>query len=61
MYEIVLKDDKWWIAKDGEINKDIGGFIDPISPEIILKEILNDKRQNVSVKCSHSNGDERTT
>ena len=59
MYEIVIKDNKWWIAKDGEINKDIGGFIDPISPEIILKEILNGERENVSTECSHSNAIER--
>lgn len=33
-------DGLWWIIKDdGEVLEDIGGFIDPISPKIIIKEV----------------------
>lgn len=39
MYEVVLKDGKWWISKNGEILKDIGSFIDPVSPKIIVEAI----------------------
>ena len=39
MFEVVLKDGKWWISKNGEILKELGSFIDPISPQIILEAI----------------------
>ena len=39
VFEVVLEDEKWWISKDGEICKDLGSFIDPITPQIIIKEI----------------------
>lgn len=41
MYDVVYENNKFWITKDGRIVKDLGGFIDPISPEIIIKEIEN--------------------
>ena len=37
--EVVYEDGEFWISKDGKILKDLGGFIDPLSPEIIIKEI----------------------
>ena len=37
--EVVYEDDMFWISKDGKILRELGGFIDPISPEIIIKEI----------------------
>lgn len=37
--EVVYEDGMFWISKDGKIIKELGGFIDPISPEIIIKEI----------------------
>ena len=40
MFEVVYKDCKWWISKDDKIVEDLGGFIDPISPEIIVS-VLN--------------------
>ena len=40
--EVIYKDEKFWISKDGKILKELGGFIDPISPEIIIKEIENE-------------------
>ena len=52
MYEIKYEEELWWIFKDGKRLDDIGGFIDPISPEIILKEILNG--ENVSNECTYS-------
>lgn len=39
VYEVVYDNDLWWIEKDGVILRDLGGFIDPLSPEIIIKEI----------------------
>ena len=39
MYEVVLKDEKWWISKDNIIIDELGSFIDPISPEIIVREL----------------------
>ena len=39
MFEVVLKDEKWWISKDGKICEDLGSFDDPVSPEIIVREI----------------------
>lgn len=41
--EIIYKDELWWISKDGKILEEIGGFIDPISPKIIIEEINNGK------------------
>lgn len=41
MYEVKYEDGLFWIIKDGEILRDLGGFIEPISPEIIIKEIEN--------------------
>lgn len=42
MYDIVYREDKWWITYNGEILKDLGSFIDPISPKIIIEEIKNE-------------------
>ena len=44
MYQIIYDEDDelFWITKDGEILKDLGGFIDPVTPEIIIEEIENE-------------------
>lgn len=42
MYEVVYKDELWWISCDGAILKELGSFIEPLSPEIIIKEIENE-------------------
>lgn len=39
MYDIVYQDELFWITYEGRILEDLGGFIDPISPKIIIKEI----------------------
>lgn len=39
MYDVKLKDGKWWISKDDEIIESLGSFDDPISPEIIVEAI----------------------
>ena len=39
MYDVIYMDEYWWITKDGRILEELGGFIDPISPEIIVREI----------------------
>lgn len=39
MFEVVCKDGEWWISKDGDICEDLGSFIDPVSPEIIVREL----------------------
>lgn len=42
MYDIVYDNQLWWIRKDGVILEELGGFIEPLSPEIIIKEIENE-------------------
>lgn len=42
MYEVVLNDGKFWISKDGKILEVIGSFDEPLTPEIIIKEIENE-------------------
>ena len=39
MFEVVYKDCKWWISRNGEICEEFDGFIDPISPKIIVEEL----------------------
>ena len=39
MYEVVLKDGKWWISDNGKIIEVVGSFDDPITPEIIVEEM----------------------
>ena len=39
MYEVIYKDDKWWISKNGHILDSLGGFIDPVSPKVIIEAI----------------------
>ena len=39
MYEVVLKDGKWWISDNGNIIEVVGSFDDPITPEIIVEEM----------------------
>lgn len=43
MYEVKYdeNDGLFWIIKDGRILIDLGGFIDPVTPEIIIGEIEN--------------------
>lgn len=45
MYEVVLKDELWWISENGKILEELGSFIDPVSPKIIVEEL------NVSLRC----------
>ena len=41
MYEVKydMDDGLFWIVKDGRALKDLGGFIEPVTPEIIIKEM----------------------
>ena len=41
MYKVIYNDDDglFWISKDGNILNGLGGFIEPVTPEIIIKEI----------------------
>ena len=39
MYDIKYENGKWWITKDDVICDIFGSFIDPVSAEIIVKEI----------------------
>lgn len=43
MYEVKYSAGEFWIYKNGKRVDELGGFIDPISPEIIIKEILDDR------------------
>lgn len=40
--KVIYKDGEFWISQDGKILKELGGFVDPISPEIIIKEIKDE-------------------
>ena len=40
--EVVYEDELFWISKDGKILKELGGFIDPVSPQIIIEEIKDE-------------------
>lgn len=42
MYTVDYLNGKWWLLKDGEIVKSIGGFCEPVTPEII-KEVIQDE------------------
>ena len=42
MYQVVYEDELFWVSKDGKIIESIGGFIDHITPEIIIEEIKNE-------------------
>ena len=42
MYQVVYEDELFWVSKDGVIIESIGGFIDPVTPEIIIEEIKNE-------------------
>lgn len=44
MYQVKYdKDDGlWWITKDGKALTDLGGFIEPETPKIIIQEIENE-------------------
>lgn len=42
VYEVEYINGKWWILNDGVTIKSIGGFCEPISPEII-KEVIEDE------------------
>lgn len=47
MYEVVLKDGEFWIAKNGKILEVLGSFIDPLTPEMIIKEI----KDEIQLRC----------
>jgi hypothetical protein len=40
--EVVYEDCKFWISKDGKILRELGGFIDPVSPQVIIEEIKDE-------------------
>lgn len=39
MYDVEYRYGYWWIVKDGEVLTELGHFIDPISPKIIVEEM----------------------
>lgn len=42
MYDIVYKNELFWITYNGKVVEEFGGFIDPISPKIIIEEIRDE-------------------
>ena len=42
-YEVKYIDGEFWIVKNGEILSDIGSFIDPISPQIIIEAMRDEQ------------------
>lgn len=41
-YEVKYIDGEFWIVHDGEILRELGGFIDPISPKIIIEAMTSE-------------------
>lgn len=39
MFKVILNNGKWWISNDDKILDELGSFIDPISPKIIVEEL----------------------
>ena len=37
--EVIYTDGQFWISDNGKILEELGGFIDPITPRILIKEI----------------------
>ena len=42
MYDVVYSDGEWWITFNGRILEELGSFIEPVSPRIIIEEISNE-------------------
>lgn len=42
MYDVIYKDGLWWISHNGVILDDLGGFIEFVSPKIIIQEIKDE-------------------
>ena len=42
MYDVKYINGKWWLMKDETIIRSIGGFCEPVTPEII-KEVIKDE------------------
>ena len=42
MYEVTFYDGEFWISKNGKRIQELGGFIDPLTPELLIKEIENE-------------------
>lgn len=40
--EVVYENGEFWISKNGKILEELGGFIDPISPKVIIEEMEKD-------------------
>lgn len=40
MYTVEFEDGVWWIKKDGKRVEILGSFIDPITPQIVIGEIM---------------------
>ena len=43
MYSVKYKDGVFWIEKDGRILSELGSFIDPISPKIIIEAMRDEE------------------
>ena len=42
MYDIVFDGEKYWITYNGKRLEDLGSFIEPISPKVIIQEIKDE-------------------
>lgn len=43
MYSVKYKNGVFWIEKNGEILEELGSFIDPVSPEIIIEAMRDEE------------------
>ena len=39
MYDVIFDGELYWITYNGRILEELGSFIEPISPKIIIEEI----------------------
>lgn len=42
MYEVVYENECFWVSKNGEIIYELGGYIEPVTCEILIQEILDE-------------------
>ena len=42
MYDIIYEDELFWITYNGKKLVELGGFIEPISPKMIIEEIKDE-------------------
>ena len=42
MYDVIFDGELYWITYNGRVLKELGSFIEPVSPRIIIDEVKNE-------------------